>query len=180
MRAIIWCALGCLVVAGCAPDQSESDRPTSSAPTSPPPVTRTLDPSAYATEQSVCGLLTDDQALGLGLQPTSKPHRTSDSALECQLMRQGSDEWQVEYDLFLNVDVLGSWYGSEDDLQLREIGGQPAGVLEQVDGGTCKVAVRLAEQKSLHVLVPDLDGKDACALAIPLAEQIVQNLAGEG
>ena len=175
MRAIVWCAAVCLAAAGCASDPPVG---SSTTPSSPPPVTRTLDPSAFATEETVCGLLTDDQAVELGLREQSKPHRTGDTVLECQRMRQGDDRFQVEYDLFLDSDVLGSWYDSGADLQLRDIEGQPAGVQELAGGSRCKVAVRLAERTSLHVFAPDEKGKDACSLVIPVAERIVRNLEG--
>lgn len=177
MRAIIWVALACVVAAGCTPEPPDDRGPTSSVPPSPAPVTRSLDPSAYATEDTVCGLLTDEQAVELGLQPGSRPHKRGDTVFSCEWKLQGDDLFQIEYDLALNTDLLGEWYAAEDDLQLQDIEGQPAGVLDG-SSGVCKVAVRLAEKKSLHVSVADSESEIGCALAVPMAEQIVRNLKG--
>jgi hypothetical protein len=137
-----------------------------------------LDPSAYASEDTVCGLLTDEQAVELGLQTESKPHNRADVVFSCEWKLQGDDLFQIEYDLALNTDLLGEWYAADHDhLQLRDIEGQPAGVVDR-SGGVCKGAVRLAEKKSLHVSVADMESGIGCALAVPMAEQIVRNLKG--
>lgn len=180
MRAVIWFVAVCLVAVGCTPGQPDSHPPTgsSSGPSSPAPLTRTLDPSAFETEGTVCDLLTDAQAAEFGLQSQSKPHKQTDAVLECQRARRGTDQWQIEYDLYLNTDILDYWSG-DDDLRYRVIEGQPAGV-EDWGGGVCKVGVLLAKRKSLHVLVTELHRDDGCSLAIPMAEQIVRNLVGAG
>lgn len=136
-----------------------------------------MDPSAYATEGTVCDLLTDGQAVEPGLQSASRPHSRGNTVFSCEWKLQGDDLFQVEYDLALNTDLLGEWYAADDDLQLRDIEGQSAGVLDQ-SGGVCEVAVRLAEKKSLHVSVADMESEIGCALAVPMAEQIVRNLKG--
>lgn len=177
MRAIIWVALACVVAAGCTSEPPDDRGSTSSVPPSPAPVTRSLDPSAYATEDTVCGLLTDEQAVELGLQSESRPHKRGDTVFSCEWKLHGDDLFQIEYDLALNTDLLGEWYAAGDDLQLRDVEGQPAGVLDGANG-VCKVAVRLAEKKSLHVSVADMESEIGCALAVPMAEQIVRNLKG--
>lgn len=177
MRAIIWFALVGVVVAGCSSEPSDGRGPAGSAPPSPAPVTRSLDPSAYTTEDTVCGLLTGEQAAGLGLQPEARAHQRGDVVFSCEWKLQGDDQFQIEYDLALNTDLLGDWYAAGDDPRLRDIGGQPAGVLD-MSGGVCKVAVRLAERTSLHVSVADMESEIGCALAVPMAEQIVKNLEG--
>jgi hypothetical protein len=132
VRAIIWGVLVCVVAAGCTSNPPDDPGSTSSVPSSPAPVTRSLDPSAYTTEGTICGLLTGEQAVELGLRPEARPHQR---------------------------------------------GGQPAGVLD-MSSGVCKVAVRLAEKKSLHVPVADMESEIGCALAVPMAGQIVRNVKG--
>jgi Protein of unknown function (DUF3558) len=171
------CAVLCLTAAGCSTEQPD-DRPPPS--TAPPAATRTLDPSGFATEETVCGLLTDDQAARLDLPRTGTPLKRSDAVLECQRQRQDGDRWQVAYTLWLTTDLLGEWHQSGDDYEPRTVEGQPAGVEKSADGSSCTVVVRLGEKKALQVMVPDSRGKDACAIVLPVAGQIVRNLAGEG
>ena len=85
MRAIVWCVVVGVLAVGCAPDEPDGSGPSSSAsvPTSPPPVSRTLDPSAYATQDTVCDLLTDDQAVALGLPRTRKGDERTDTVFDC-------------------------------------------------------------------------------------------------
>lgn len=177
MRAIVWCALACVVATGCTPEPSDGPGPTSSVPPSPAPVTRSLDPSIYTTEGTVCGLLTDEQAVDLGLRPGAKSHEKGDVVFSCEWRRRGADLYQIGYDLGLDTDLLGDWYRAGDDVEPRDIEGQPAGVLD-MSGGVCKVAVRLAEKKSLHVYVADMESDTGCALAVSMAERIVKNLEG--
>lgn len=152
---------------------------SSTPPPSPPPVTRALDPSAYGTVDSVCDLLTADQAKALGLPEPAVPEKITDTAMTCSREKPGARRWLVEYDLWLDLDVLGEMYRNGDDYELRDIQGQPAAVQSPVDS-TCMVTVALAERTSLKVKTSGHPENDACPLATSIAEQIVHNLAGEG
>ena len=80
--------------------------------------------------------------------------------------------------MWLNVDLPGEWYASEDEYVLRSVEGQPGAVEESEDGQFCNLAVRLAEQKSLQVATSSGPDERACSLVIPVAEQIVRNIKG--
>lgn len=191
MRAIIGCALLCLVVSGCAPGQPSSQGPTSSAsqlssrssgppspPPSPPPVTRSLDPSAYGTVDAICDLLTDDQAAELGLPEPATSEKITDTAMTCAREKPGDKRWLVEYDLWLEFDVLGEMYRNGDSYELVAVEGQPAAVQYQGIGSTCVVTVGLAARTAIKVKTSGDPKKDACSLVTAIAEQIVRNLKG--
>jgi len=177
VRGIIWCAVVCVFVAGCAPDPPDSDAsPTLSTP---PPVTRPLDPSAYATEDTVCGLLTDEQIDTFDLPRNAKPHKRTETVFDCAREKEGGERWQLDYTLWLNVDLVGEWYDAQETLELLYIEGQPAAVNDLSDGRFCIVAVTLAEQKSVQVMGRGSRQEDAaCSHVISVAEQMVRNIKG--
>ena len=184
MRAIAWCALVCLIVTGCAPGQPDSKGPStrpsgpSSPPSSPPPVTRSLDPSAYGTVDTVCDLLTDEQAAELGLPEPATPKKITNTAMTCSRERPGDKRWLVEYDLWLDFDVLGEMYRDGDSYELLSVEGQPAAVRYQGVGSTCAVTVGLAARAAVEVKTSGGPKEDACSLVTAMAEQIVKNLEG--
>jgi hypothetical protein len=151
-------------------------------PSSPPPIVRPLDASRYATRDTVCDLLTDSQAVELGLQSSGDPYDASDgSLLTCS--RNGFDtERDVEYNLWPGSDLFASQFGERrrqggDGAYLVDVGGQPAVVNGSDPQPACLVTVGLAERQGIEVLASD--GKDlACALAVAAAERMVRNLTG--
>jgi uncharacterized protein DUF3558 len=191
VRAIIWCVLVCFVVTGCTPDQPDSQGPTSSSsrpatqssgppspPPSPPPVTRSLDPRAYGTVDTVCDLLTDDQAAELALPEPSRPEKITNTAMTCSREKPGDKRWLVEYDLWLDFDVLGEMYRKGASYELLSVEGQPAALQYRSIGSTCIVTVGLSAQAAVKVKTFGDPKKDACSLVTSMAEQIVRNLKG--
>jgi hypothetical protein len=55
----------------------------STPPPTSPPLTRTLDPSRFASEGAVCDLLTDAQASDVGLPPPADTHATGGDTVAC-------------------------------------------------------------------------------------------------
>jgi hypothetical protein len=142
-----------------------------------------VDPSAYATEDTVCGLLTHDQTVEFDLPRTASTVKVTDVRVDCQRTKQGGERWQADYTLWLNVDLVQEWYDIKDDIkdafELRYVEGQPAAVRESEGGWSCNVAVTLAERKSLQVMIRGSRAeKAACAQAISVAEQMVRNIKG--
>jgi hypothetical protein len=141
-----------------------------------------LDPSAYETEDSVCDLLTVDEIVAFDLPRSARTHKVTDVRFDCAREKQGGERWGADYTLWLTVDLVKEWYDFRDDskrFELRYIEGQPAALQEDEGGWFCNVAVRLAERKSLQVMITDSRREDAaCAQAISVAEQIVRNLKG--
>lgn len=187
MRVLFHCFLVCLVAAGCTPDPPDNPAPPHPAstrpptpPSSPTPVTRPLDPSAYGTEDTVCDLLTAAQATTLNLPEPAEPQKITDTAMVCSRQKPGAKRWLVEYELWLDFDLLGELYRKGDQYELRDVEGQPAAVQESKTGSYCILTVRLAEQTALKVTTFGHPKNAACALVTSMAEQIVQNLAAEG
>jgi hypothetical protein len=182
------------VLAGCTPAPPEGSTastvpPTATSPLavpagtplppSPPPIARPLDASRYATKDTVCGLLTDTQAVEVGLQGSGNPYAGDGGLLTCNRNGFGTER-DVEYNLWSDSDVFASQFGdrrrqSGDDARLMDIAGQPAVVNGSDPKPACLVTVGLAERQGIEVLASD--GKDlACAVAV--AERMVRNIAG--
>jgi hypothetical protein len=147
-------------------------------PTAPPPLTRTLDPARHATEGTVCDLLTDAQARELGLPSPSNTYAIEGETITCYRKHALADR-EVEYVLWLDYDVLGSSFGRTDpeELHNRDVGGQPAVVIGADPTGFCQVDLGLAQRKGVEIIANDEDDK-ACALAVTIAERMVDNLDG--
>jgi hypothetical protein len=130
----------------------------------------------------VCDLLTDTQAGEFGLQSSGNPYNASDgSMLTCSRNGFGTDK-DVEYNLWPDSDVFAAQFGDRrrqggDNAHLVDIAGQPAVVNGSDPQPACLVTVGLAERQGIEVLASD--GNDlACALAVAVAERIVQNITG--
>ena len=185
MRAIICCFLVCFVAAGCTPDDqaprsSASARPVTPPPSPsppPPPVTRQLDASAYGTKDTICDLLTADQAKELNLPEPATPQKIIDTAMVCSRQKPGAKRWLVEYELWLEGDLLGDMYRDGQSYELRSIEGQPATMRESKTGTYCILTVGLAEHAALKVTTFGHPKKAACPLVTTMAKLIVQNLA---
>jgi hypothetical protein len=98
----------------------------------------------------------------------------------CTREKPGARRWLVEYELWLEGDLLGEMYRNGDSYELREIEGQPAAVQGSDTDSTCMVTVGLAERKTVKVKTFGHPKKAACSLVTSMAELIVRNLAGEG
>ncbi len=153
-----------------------------SLPPSPPPIERALDASRFATGGTVCDLLTDAQAVELGLPEAGDPYNASDgSLLTCSRNGFGTEQG-VEFNLWPDSDVFAAQFGDSrrqggDGAHLVDLAGQPAVVNGSDPAPACQVTVGLAERQGIEVLAND--GKDlACALAVAVAERMVQNIAG--
>ncbi|GAB3440567.1 hypothetical protein GCM10027436_24100 [Actinophytocola sediminis] len=151
-------------------------------PPAPPAIARPLDARRYATEGTVCDLLTDTQAVEFGLQSTANPfHASDDSLLTCSRNGFGTER-DVEYNLWPDSDVFAAQFGDRRrqggaDVYLVDIAGQPAVVNGSDPQPACQVTVGLAERQGIEVLASD--GKDlACALAVAAAERMVRNITG--
>lgn len=191
------CVVVAVVLAGCTPaPPEESTAPTTpptttsplavpvvtSLPPSPPPIARALDASRYATGDTVCDLLTDTQAVDLGLQRSGNPYQAGDgSLLTCNRNGFGTER-DVEYNLWPDSDVFAAQFGDRrrqggDDAYLVDVAGQPAVVNGSDPKPACQVTVGLADRQGIEVLASD--GKDlACALAVAVAERMVRNITG--
>lgn len=198
---VVMCLLAACVVVGCTPDPTNGGDPTSTAPTttttassismppltplptSPPPITRPLDASQYATEGTVCDLLTDIQANEFGLPSPGDPFTAGGgSLLTCRRDNPDSvDERDIEYSLWPDYDLWTSEFGSSrrgsDDPFLLDIAGQPAVVNGSDPEPACQVKVGIAARQGFEILAKD-DGEQACALAVAVAERMVRNLGG--
>jgi hypothetical protein len=151
-------------------------------PSAPPPIARPLDATQFATEDTVCDLLTDAQAEELGLQSSGNPYSASDgSLLTCNRNGFGTER-DVEYNFWPDSDVFAAQFGdqrrqSSDDAYLLDVVGQPVVMNGSDPEPACQVTVGLADRQGVEILASD--GKDvACALAVAVAERMVQNLAG--
>jgi hypothetical protein len=150
-------------------------------PAAPPPIARVLDASGYVTRDTVCDLLTDTQAVDLGLQGSGKSYQAGDgSMLTCN--RNGFDtDRDVEYNLWPDSDVFASQFGDRrrqgGAAFLVDVAGQPAVVNGKDPAPACMVTVGLADRQGIEVLASD--SKDvACALAVAVAERMVRNITG--
>jgi hypothetical protein len=192
------CVVVAGVLAGCTPAPSDDGEPTSTAPTTtmsrldeppltslppaPPPIARPLDASPYATRDTVCELLTDTQAVELGLESSGDPYNAADgSLLTCS--RNGFDtQRDVEYNLWPDSDLFASQFGDKrrqgaGDAYLVDVAGQPAVVNGSDPKPACQVTVGFAERQGIEVLASD-NGDSACALAVAVAERMVRNVTG--
>ncbi len=143
-------------------------------------MTRSLDPSRYATEGTVCDLLTDAQAIELGLPSPGDPD-SYDSFQSCTRHHALADR-KVDYNLWLDYDLLGGTYRRGDDageVHPLDIEGQPAVAVSTDPSLSCRVDVALAPRKGVEILANDHDEK-SCALAVTIAERMVRNLTGSG
>ena len=129
-------------------------------PPSPPPIARPLDASRYATKGTVCDLLTDTQAVDLGLQSSGNPYHASDgSLLTCNRNGFGTER-DVEYNLWPDSDVFASQFGDRrrqggDDAYLVDVAGQPAVVNGSDPKPACQVTVGLTDRQGIEVLASD-------------------------
>jgi hypothetical protein len=145
------------------------------------PIARPLDASRYATDGTVCDLLTDSQAEELGLQSTGNPYQASDgSLLTCSRNGFGTER-DVEYNLWPDSDVFAAQFGERrrqgSDAYLVDVAGQPAVMNGNDPKPACQVTIGLADRQGIEVLASD--GKNhACALAVAAAERMVQNMTG--
>ncbi len=151
-------------------------------PSSPPPIARPLDGSQFATGGTVCDLLTDAQAVELGLRDSGNPYNASDgSLLTCSRNGFGTDR-DVEYNFWPDSDVFAAQFGDRrrqggDDAYLVDVAGQPAVMNGSDPKPACQVTVGLADRQGIEVLASD--GKNvACALAVAVADRMVRNLTG--
>lgn len=192
------CVVVASVLAGCtsAPPE-ESKAPTTPPPTSasplaapvvkplpaaPPPIARALDAGRYATKDTVCDLLTANQAVEFGLQSSGNPYNASDgSLLTCSRNGFGTER-DVEYNFRPDSDVFAAQFGDRrrqggGDAYLVDVAGQPAVVNGSDPEPACLVTVGLAERQGIEVLASD--GKEqACALAVAVAARMVRNITG--
>lgn len=152
-----------------------------SLPPAPPSIVRALDVGRYATEDTVCDLLSDSQAAEFGLRGSGNPYNASDgSLLTCSRNAFGTER-DVEYNLWPDSDVFASQFGDKrrqgGDAYLVDVAGQPAVVNGSDPAPACQVTVGLADGQGIEVLASDR--KDlACALAVAVAERMVQNISG--
>lgn len=151
-------------------------------PPAPPPIARPLDAQQFATGDTVCGLLTDTQAVEFGLQKSGNPYNASDgSLLTCSRNGFGTER-DVEYNLWPDSDVFASQFGDRrrqggDDAYLVDVAGQPAVVNGSDPAPACQLTVGLADRQGIEILASD--GNDlACALAVAVADRMVRNLTG--
>lgn len=193
----------CVVVvagalAGCTsapPEQNAAPTPTTTPPpaasplpepvvtalpAAPPPIARPLDAARYATGDTVCDLLSDTQAVDLGLQGSGNPYNAGDGSLVTCSRNAFGTERDVEYNLWPDADVFASQFGDRrrqgGDAYLVDVAGQPAVVNGKDPTTACQVTVGLADRQGIEVLASD--GRElACALAVAVAEQLVRNLA---
>lgn len=186
-----------VVLAGCTPAPSEettaptTPSTTTSAlaapvvtplPPAPAPIARPLDASRYATEDTVCDLLTDTQAGEFGLKGAGNPYNSSDGSLLTCNRNAFDTERDVEYNLWPDADVFASQFGDRrrqggDDAFLVDVAGQPAVVNGSDPQPACLVTVGLTDRQGIEVLASD-GGDLACALAVAVAERMVRNLTG--
>jgi hypothetical protein len=187
------CVVVAAVLAGCtsAPPEERTaptTTPSSGAsavttlPPTPPPIPRPLDASRYAAKDTVCDLLTDDQATELELRSSGNAYQAGDaSLLTCSRNDFGTDR-DVEYNLRPDADEFAAQFGDrrrqgDDGAHLVDVAGQPAVVNGSDPQPACLVTIGLAARQSIEVLASD--GEDrACALAVAVAERMVRNLAG--
>lgn len=195
---MVLCVVVAGVLAGCtAAPPEENTTPTTTVPTTtsplatpvvtalppaPPPISRSLDASRYATKDTVCGLLTDDQAAEFGLQGAGNPYRASDGSLLTCSRNDFGTERDVEYNLWPGSDVFAAQFGDRrrqggDDGFLVDVAGQPAVVNGSDPQPACQVTVGLAARQGIEVLASD-GGEHACALAVAVADRMVRNITG--
>jgi len=168
-----------VVVAGCGTTPA-ANPPATTAPTAIP---RTLDASRYAGEQTICQLLTNDQATPLGFaDDTPYPHSTG-SVHRCQRDESSGARASINYYLDLSEDVLAQYRAmSEAQRKFTSglISGQPA-AWYSMEGTTgqppnlCFVILALSARQSVSINVAS---RNACDHAIAVAEQMVHNLGG--
>jgi hypothetical protein len=130
--------------------------PTASTPppSAPLPLTRTLDPARYAGEGAVCDCSPAGRPPTWGCRGPPTPTRS-------------------------RATSLGSAFGraEPEERHNRYIAGQAAVVDGADPTGFCQVDLGLAQRKGVEIIVTDEDDK-ACALAVTIAERMVENLGG--
>ena len=130
----------------------------------------------------MCDLLTDAQAEELGLRNSGNPYTGSDGDLLTCNRNDFGTERDVEYNFWPDSDVFAAQFGerrrqNSDDAYLLDVAGQPVVVNGSDPEPACLVTVGLADRQGIEVLASD--GKEvACALAVAVAERMVQNLTG--
>lgn len=185
--AALLAALSALTLAGCSSGNGSgpgpSTPPSGQDATAPPAITRSLDASGYAGER-VCELLTDEQALKLGVRQEATSEARADNEYHCD--RRNFDtprEPSFTYELYLSwnklVDIYRGKIGFFEQRTPLTIGGQPAVRGEPVGGEPftmCFAAVALSDKQSIEISATQ-EGK-SCELAVAVAERIVRNLEG--
>lgn len=155
---------------------------TTSLPAAPPPIARPLDANRFATEDTVCDLLTDTEAVDFALQSSGNPYHAGDGGL-LTCSRNGFDtDRDVEYNLWPDSDVFAAQFGDRRrqggaDAYLVDVAGQPAVVNGSDPAPACLVTIGLAERQGIDVLASD-SNDHACALAVAVAERMVRNITG--
>lgn len=155
---------------------------TTSLPAAAPPIARPLDASRFATEDTVCDLLTDTEAVEFGLQGSGNPYKAGDGGL-LTCSRNGFDTTRdVEYNFWPDSDVFAAQFGDRRrqggaDAYLVDVAGQPAVVNGSDPKPACLVTIGLADRQGIDVLASD-SGDLACALAVAVAERMVRNISG--
>jgi hypothetical protein len=150
-------------------------------PSSPPPIPRPLDASAY--REKPCDLFTDDQAKSLGYVRTSDPF-VQEEVSRCSRSGEGAfkdNSLLILY--FHDTDRLGQIHRREaewpsDGAVPRTILGQPA-VSAVIGGNWCWLVVGLTETQSVEIRIEDHvpdNRSNTCDRAMSAAEGIVRKL----
>lgn len=180
-----------LAVAGCTPEASPEPPPTATtstvSPTTPPPISRPLDASRYAARESICELLTTEQAAELRVPvKNADPGATSSgTSFTCnRTLRSELSQPTVRYGLWTNRNVLAERYPPEPteyEFVTMDILGQPAARMRSSHTGPptqCLLILGLAENQGVEIQASDPDGGKACDLVVAVAEHMVRNLGG--
>lgn len=174
-----------VLVVGCTSSGDSTTPSTSDAsssvalPTTPPPVTRPLDATAY--KDKVCALLADEQAAAHAF-PGPGRRSTGSERNEC-MWGLGRPYLRVTYH---DRDMLAGIYRRDPSIWGRvgflpeTIAGQP-GARWNIRNAPmdCMVAVGLNDHQGIGVdTALDFEDTDACDRALAIAETIVHNLGG--
>jgi hypothetical protein len=165
---------GVMLLSACA------EAPEAPAPTTRPPVPRTVDVSAYASEDAVCEIVPPAALDAVDVKVSS------DSAVipenpTCAFKGRGMASVQ----LFTRTDRLARAYAMNRPggdflphfVRALTIGGQPAARVRPSESQiehNCLTVVALSDTASLEV---SMVGPDACARADQLAEAIVSGVS---
>lgn len=174
--------VGVLTGCGTEPPAPTATTRSTAAPTSIP---RLLDASRYAGEQTICQLLTNDQAARLGfVDDTPNPHSVG-NVHSCTRDQSSRARASIVYYLDLSEDVLGQYRAmseAQSEFASGAISGQPA-VWYSRDEKTgppanCHVILALDARQSVSINVAQFDSRNGCDQALAVAEEMVHNLGG--